>query len=177
MRRTWRTLLIALPLLLTVMGATKVARAEAKLKFGYVDLQRAIEETDEGAKAKAELRKIFEKKQQELSKQQEELKKAKEEYDRKRLLMTPEARAKSEQELQQKLVELQGALMQHQKELGQKEAEVMKKILQKMERILQELGRTQGYTMIFEKGEARLLWALPSMDLTNEVIRRYNEAK
>ena len=162
--------------LLTLLVCSGTVRAQ-KIKIGYVDLKRAIEETEEGQKGKARLREIFKKKQAELKKKEEELKKKKEEYDSQRLIMPPESRAKAEQELQRGFVELQTALMGHQKELAHEEAGVMKKILEKMERILHEIGRGQGYTMILEKSEGRILYALPSLDLTNEVIRRYNEMK
>lgn len=170
-----RAAAFALPLLLALcVGAAAQA---APVKLGFVDLQRAIEETEEGKKAKASLRAVFEAKQKELSAKQEALKKAKGEYDTKRLMMTPEARGKAEQELQQQFMELQSALVSHQKELAGKEAEVMKKILAKMERILQQIGTSQNFTMILEKGEGRVLFGQPALDLTNEVIRRYNEMK
>ncbi len=170
-----RAAAVVVPLLIA-LGVSTAAEA-GPVKLGFVDLQRAIEETEEGKKAKASLRAVFEAKQKELNAKQEALKKAKGEYDSKRLMMTPEARAKAEQELQQQFMELQTALVGHQKELAGKEAEVMKKILAKMERILQQIGTKQGFTMIFEKGEGRVLFGQPSLDLTNEVIRRYNETK
>ncbi len=174
MARTMHITLLAAVLAITTLAG---AQARAELKIGYVDLQRAIAETEEGKKAKAELKRIFQKKQEALNKQQDELKKAQEDYESKRLLMTPEARAKAESELKEKYVALQTALMTHQKDLSKREAQVMQKILAKMERILREIGESQGFTLILEKGESRILYALPSMDLTNEVIRRYNDMK
>ena len=40
------------------------------LKLGYVDLQRALNETEDGRKAKAKLKKVFDQKQKELDEQQ-----------------------------------------------------------------------------------------------------------
>jgi len=42
---------------------------------------------------------------------------------------------------------------------------------------VQALGSSGEYSMIFEKTDSRLIWAQASMDLTNEVIRRYNAGK
>ncbi|MBM4319783.1 MAG: OmpH family outer membrane protein [Deltaproteobacteria bacterium] len=173
---TKRFLVLAATLVL-LLGLSGVVRAQAKFKLGYVDLQRAIAETEEGRAAKTKLQGIFKKKQDELTKKKEEFEKGKDEYEAKRLLMTPEARAKTEQELQQKLIELQGSLVEHQKDLSKEEAKVMQKILEKMEKILNDIGRTQGFTMILDKSEGRILFAEPSLDLTNEVIRRYNDLK
>ena len=54
----------------------RVPSMPRKLKLGYVDLQRALMETEEGRKARADLKKVFDQKQKELDEQQTELKKA-----------------------------------------------------------------------------------------------------
>jgi 3-hydroxyacyl-[acyl-carrier-protein] dehydratase len=76
----------------TVAVAPRAAQADTKLAF--VDLQRALEETEDGKKAKNKLKTEFERKQKELDSKSEELKKAKEEFDKKAPLMKPEALAK-----------------------------------------------------------------------------------
>ena len=43
-----------------------------------------------------------------------------------------------------------------------------------MSRILGKMGKSGKYTMIFEKTESSLLWAEPHLELTNELIRRFN---
>ena len=43
------------------------------VKLGYVDLQRALNETEDGKKAKSNLKKVFDQKQKELDEQQEQL--------------------------------------------------------------------------------------------------------
>src|SRR5262249_11170991 len=45
------------------------------IKVGYVDMQRALNETDDGRKAKEKLKKDFDQKQKELDEQQNQLKK------------------------------------------------------------------------------------------------------
>ena len=72
---------ITLALALLGIGALpRAARAEQKI--AYVDLQRALEETEEGKKAKTKLKTDFEKKQHELDARQEELKKMKQDLDK-----------------------------------------------------------------------------------------------
>src|SRR5579864_4668710 len=90
--------------------------ALAETKFAYVDLQRALEETEDGKKAKAKLKSDFDRKQQELDQKQEELKKMKEAFDKKAQLMKPEALQKEQKELQDRFVELQNIYARLQKE-------------------------------------------------------------
>src|SRR5262245_24806029 len=74
------------------------AAAEGKLAF--VDLQRALEETEDGKKAKSKLKSDFDRKQKELDDKQEELKKMKEALDKKASLMKPEALQKESKDFQ-----------------------------------------------------------------------------
>ena len=63
--------------LLFIMGMDGVAQAQTKIKIGYVDLERAIYETEDGKKTKLQLEGIFKKKQDELKKKQDDLERSK----------------------------------------------------------------------------------------------------
>jgi outer membrane protein len=157
----------------SVLCAAAPAPAE-ELKVGYVDLQRALNEVEEGASAKAKLKKDFDEKQRQLDTKQNDLKALKEEIDARGMMMTPEAKQEKMAELQKKLMEVQQLYMQLQQDLSQKEAQVTSGIFAKMGTILETMGREQGYTMIVEK--SAVLYAKGHIDLTNELIRRYNQA-
>lgn len=159
------------------MAAAVAAAAPAEaedLKVGYVDLQRALNEVEEGASAKAKLKKEFDEKQRTLDQKQNELKALKEEIDAKGMMMQAEAKQAKLADLQKKLMEVQQLYMTLQQDLSQKEAQVTSGIFAKMGTILETMGREQGYSMIVEK--SAVLYAKGHMDLTNELIRRYNKA-
>src|SRR5579862_603198 len=99
-----RTKLCAL-ILLGSFAAPTFALADTKV--AYVDLQRALEETEDGKKAKAKLKSDFDRKQKELDDKQEELKKMKDALDKKAALMKPEALQKEQADFQNRFVELQ----------------------------------------------------------------------
>jgi outer membrane protein len=164
---------VALVLGLASVGlAAPPASAEAKI--GYVDLQRALNEVEEGASAKAKLKKEFDAKQRTLDNKQNELKGMKDELDARGMMMTPEAKQEKLADLQKKLMEVQQLYMQLQQELSQKEAEVTSGIFTKMGTILQTMGREQNMDLIVEK--SAVLYAKNHMDVTNELIRRYNKS-
>ena len=148
-------------------------QARAELKIGYVDLQRALEETDEGKKAKAKLKSDFEKKQKELDARQEELKKMKADLDKQQSILKPEALQQKQQELQQKLLALQDTYMRLQKELQEREASETGRIFKRMTTLIADIAQKEGVTFVFEKNTG-ILYAPPSLDLTNELIRKYN---
>jgi outer membrane protein len=150
-----------------------VARAEG-LRIGYVDMQRALNDTEDGKRAKARLKGIFDRKQKELDQKQTELKKMKEDLDRQRTLLDAPKIAAKEREMQEKFLGLQQLYLKHQKDLAEEEGKAMKGILQRMQGIIAAIAQAEGLGFIFEKTEANLLWAKSEFDLTSQLVRRYN---
>jgi outer membrane protein len=152
--------------------AARTARAECK--FAFVDLQRALEETEDGKKAKAKLKADFERKQKELDEKQDELKKMKEELDKKLPLMKPEAAQAEQKKLQERVVELQQIYMRLQQELAKKEQEATGGIFRKLQGAVGQIADREKFCLVFEKNSS-VVWGQPSLDITNEVIRNYNQ--
>jgi Skp family chaperone for outer membrane proteins len=79
----------------------------------------------------------------------------------------------SQQELQQKFLALQETYVRLQKDLEEKQAVETGKIFKKMTNVIAQIAQAEGVTFVFEKNSG-LLYAPASLDLTNELIRKYN---
>jgi outer membrane protein len=161
-------------------GAVLLAGSSAlaeELKLGYVDMQRAISETDDGRKAKANLKKIFDQKQKELDEQQEEVKKAADDLEKKRTLLPADKVHEKEVEIQTRMQKVQQTYLRHQQDLQTKEQEAMGKIVERMNKILGKIAVSENFTMILDKTPGVIVFAKPSLDLTNDLIRRYNSGE
>jgi outer membrane protein len=164
-----------LPLLAAlVFSALAPKAASAQAKIGVVDLQRAINETEDGRKSKDKLKKLFESRQTGLDKKQEDLKKLKEEIEKQQSLWTPDVRQAKIESYQKQLVDLQQIYVDYQRELAEKEGELTKTIVERMEKILRRIGQTEGYQLIMERSEAGIIYVPTNFDLTDVVIQRYN---
>jgi outer membrane protein len=142
------------------------------MKLGYVDMQRALNETEDGRKAKANLKKVFDQKQKELDEQQAALKKDIEDLDKKRTLLPADKVREKEAELQSRMQKVQQTYLRHQQDLSTKEQEATGKIFERMTRIISKIAASENFAMILDK--SALVFAKPHLDLTNELIRRYN---
>jgi outer membrane protein len=171
MNRTTIALSLAAAL---VCGATaRIAHADDS-KLAFVDLQRALEETNDGKAAKNRLKSDFDKKQQELDAKQEELKKLKEEFDKKSTLMKEDAKQKAAADLQQRFMQLQETFARLQKDLAQKEQDATRGILGKLADVVRVIAERDHFSMVLERNSA-VVYGQPSLDITNEVIRMYNK--
>lgn len=168
--------LIQLSLLaVALLGAPKLAQAKpGEVVIGYVNMQRAILEVDEGKRARDGLRASFEAKKKALTAKEDELKKLKEAIERESVVKNDDSTKAKKTEFQTKLVELQQVFMKEQKELEEAQAKQISALTEKMRKVIAEIGEAGGYTLILEGTEARMLFARPHLDITNEVIRKYN---
>jgi outer membrane protein len=78
-------------------------------------------------------------------------------------------------DLQKKVVELTQKWEKGRQDMGAKERGEAQAILSKMEPIIASLAQREGMTMVFEKSDSGLVFAPPHLDLTNEVVRLYND--
>ncbi|MCA9600477.1 MAG: OmpH family outer membrane protein [Polyangiales bacterium] len=158
-----------------VLGATSQAFADTKI--AVVDLQRAMNDTEDGRKAKAELQRLFKKRQEELDAKQNGLKKMKDDIEKQKDVLARDVLQKKFETYQKQFVELQTVYVEYQRELAGKEAQLTKGILERMQRIVQRIGQANGYTVVLEKSEGGVVWVPSNLDLTDEVIQRYNKGE
>jgi outer membrane protein len=146
----------------------------AELKLGYVDFQRALNEVEQGKTAKATLQKDFAEKQKVLDRDKTELEKMQAEFEKQATVLSEEAKRDKAVEIQRRMNEAQGRLVGFQKELSEREREATRAIFEKMEALVREIADAEGFTVVVEKNNAGIIVAPPSLDLTNELIRKYN---
>jgi outer membrane protein len=175
MNRSLFGVLLAFAVVLGVVGGVAGAADAAATKVGYVDLQRTLNETKVGKKAKAGLEKDKTKKQNELDKKQKDLQASAAELDKQRTVLKPEVLRQREQELQRKYVELQEVYVKLQQDLAKREGELIRDIFGKAAPLIEEIAKRDGYTLILEKSESAVLWADPATDITNEVNSRLDK--
>lgn len=160
-----------------VLCAGVASGAEKGVKIGYVDLQKALNESEAGKEAKTSFNKRVEELQKALNERQEELKKLQEELEKQKDLLTPDARMEKEKSYQQKLKDAQRFAKDSQEELQQKDAELTKKILRDLRDVIRKIGTEEGYTIILERGEAFVLYAGEGIDITDRVIKASGKTK
>lgn len=154
-----------------LLAAAPVAAAE--LKIGYVDFQRALNEVEEGKIAKANLKRDFDDKQKQLDKDKTDLDRLQAEFEKQAGVMSDEAKRDKAMEIDRRMREAQGKAMGFQKELSDREREVTRGMFDRMLTLTREIADADGLTYVFDKNS--LLVAPPAADITNELVRKYNE--
>jgi outer membrane protein len=147
------------------------------LKIGVVDLLKALNESDTGKKAKADLETLIKSKQTALDEKGKEIEKLREELGKQSLALSPEAKKSKEEELERLGREYQRTVSDSQNDVKKKESEYTSGIVKEIRAIIEKMGQEQGYTMIIENAEGIVLFSKKDLDLTEAVIKKYNESK
>lgn len=143
--------------------------------IGYVDVQRVMLESERGKEAKRYLQEEAARMKKSLDARQEELQRMKDQLERQGASITPEARAERERQYQAKLRDYQRAYDDYQVELQQKDMELTQSIFREIQEVIKSIGEKEKFTIIFEKSQAGILFANPAIDITDKVIKQYNE--
>ena len=171
MRLTPRLLALvsAFAVFLSLLGKSAAAQT---MKVAVVDVQRAVMQSEDGMRAQATLKKVFDSRQQELNKRQQELAKQKEDIDRQAKVMSQTALQKKVDDWQKQMVELQTTFVEYNKELEKKQKELTDPIFERVVGSIKRIAGTEGYDLIVDR--ATVAFARSDLDLTDRVIQLAN---
>lgn len=150
--------------------------AQAQTKVGFVDMQKAIQSSAEGKKAKSELEAEFEKKKKELQKKEADLKKMGEDIEKKKSVLSEEALMKRQSEFQEEMLKYRDVVGKSQLEIQKKERDLTQPILEKMRKVIEKVAKDKGFSMVLENS-AMVLYADKGHDITDDVIKAYEKEK
>jgi len=149
-----------------------LAAAQDRVKIGFIDVQRAINESVAGKRAREKFQSQIKKAETDLVKEKQEIERLKSDFDKKSPLLKDDERRNLEGDLQRRAVNYQRAMGDQQQELRQKEGEMTGDILKELEKIVTEVGKADKFTIILERSQ--ILYSDQATDITNKVIEVFN---
>jgi len=163
-------------LVLVLLMAAAPSIAWAQSKIGHINSEAVMQALPEAVDAQKSLDALVAQWETELQKRQSEWKKRFDEYDKKKLILTDQARADAERELRdldQGIIEFRDKKFGQNGELFQKQEEIMKPIQNKLFQVLEDIAKEDEYDYVFDQsGDILLLYANEANDLTQQVLSR-----
>jgi outer membrane protein len=150
--------------------------ALAEVKIGTVDFQRALNEVGEGAAAKARLESMFAEKKAAIDKMQTNLQAMQTELEKQSVILSDAAKKQKEDEFYQAQAQFQQAYQRSEGEMQQAYSGAMETLIEKMKKLSQTIATEKGYTLVVEVNEGGIIYTSPTIDFTDELIKRYNAA-
>lgn len=151
-----------------------ISRADDAFKVGIVDMQKAIQTSETGKKAKAQLEEAFNKKKKELQAEEANLKKLQEDLQKKASALSDSAKKEQQGKLQERFMKYQELLQKSQAEIQKKEQEMSAPIIEKIRAKIGEIAKKKGYSLVLEKNDNIVLFFQDKDDLTAEILKEIN---
>lgn len=150
--------------------------AHAELKIAIVDMQRVVQGSAAGKKAKATLEDEFNKKKKELEKKEAELKKLNDDIEKKKAVMSEDALQKRHAEFQGEMMKYRELVNKSQGDIQKRQGELSAPILEKISKILDRLMKEKSYDLILENNPG-ILKATAALNITDDVLKELQKEK
>ena len=145
-------------------------------RLAVIDVQRVLNTSVAGKAAQEKLKKLQEDKVARASKMQEDMKALDNEINTKKLSLSEDKLADLTKQLADKQVALQRFGQDADKEITDARDKALQELEVKIKPVIDSLGKEMGLAAIFNKFESGLVYASDAIDLTDTVIKRFNDA-
>jgi outer membrane protein len=148
----------------------------AGAKYAFIYPQRIFSESTEGKAAVGRVNALTTKKQTENQAKQKALADNQQKLQSSGSVMSDAARGQLEKEIERQNTDMQRFQQDAQAEIQELQNEVQNDFVKKITPILQQVSSEKGLQILFNATEAGFAWADPALDLTAEVIKRFDAA-
>ncbi len=161
-----------------VLGMAQATQPPAVIgsaKVVWMNLDKAFMTCDEGKIKVAEIQKYIKDKQDEMSRIQGELERLKNQLEIQGPKLTDEAQADLQAQVEAKDTALQRFQQDAQKEMDGAKLKMQQLLAKKMQPVIENLCKDRGISAVFVYDPRRDAWVDPSLDITDEIVKAYNQ--
>ena len=173
--RKARTLI---PLMIGIMLVCTVASfAQQAIKLAVVNSARAFEASSEGKKAIVQFQERDTKVKGDIQRLEDSIRALENRLSTGRLTMTQEALVATQADIDKKTTERKRYEEDATREFQQFQANIVQRIRTEMFTIIQALRKEKAYDLVIDLQNSGIVDFDPGIDITDEVIRRYDASK
>ncbi|MBN2200022.1 MAG: OmpH family outer membrane protein [Candidatus Aminicenantes bacterium] len=173
---TKRTLTLALAAALTA-GAVNSAIAQQNFKIGVINSQEVLEKSAEGKKVIGRLQERDRKSQADVAKLDEDIRQLETRLSTQRLTLSEEVALQISSDLDRKRKERQRYAEDAVRDIQELQIRLYTKLQSELMPIIEQMGKEKGLDLILDLAKSGAVYFSPSIDITAEVIKRYDASK
>lgn len=146
-------------------------------KIAFVVLQRVVAESAEGKQASSRVQALQAKKVAELNERQKQAQGLQEKLDKSGAVMSEAARADLTKQVERANVDMQRATQDAQAEVQELQQQLQEEFQRRIAPIIEAVGKERGLHYIFNGPDSGLVWADAALDITVDVVKKFDQAK
>lgn len=148
----------------------------APARVAVVDVQKVLTQSTAGKAAYEKLKKMQEERVAKAKQMDDEMKKLESDLNTKRISLAEDKLAEMQKQLADKRINMQRYAQDADREIGEARDRELQALQVKIEPVIDAIGKEMGLALIFNKFESGLVYASDAVEITDTVIKRFNEA-
>jgi outer membrane protein len=156
--------------------ATPMFAQSTPARIAVIDVQKVLTQSTAGKAAYEKLKKVQDERVEKARQMEEEMRKLDTEISTKRLSLSEDKLADLQKQLADKRIAMQRYAQDADREIGEARDKELQALEGKIKPIIDAIGKEMGLAAIFNKFESGLVYASEAIDITDTVIKRFNEA-
>jgi outer membrane protein len=154
--------------------APAAAPVSLPARIGIIWVERLVQESAVGKEAFARVKKLNDQKKEEADKLAKELRDMEQKLADQGQSMTEDKRDQLQKSYQEKAISYKRFNDDAQRILEDAQKKELEQLEKRVLPVIQQVGKEKGFTVIFNKFQAGLVYADESVDVTDEVLKRFN---
>ncbi|HEY7369018.1 MAG TPA: OmpH family outer membrane protein [Thermoanaerobaculia bacterium] len=144
------------------------------VRVAIIDVQRLVMQSAPGKEATGRLQKMANGKKEEADRLTKELKDLEQKITDQGASLAEDKREQLQRTYTEKATAFKRFQEDAQKELDREQKKELAELEKRVMPVIQQVGREKGYSLVFNKFEAGLLYADETADITEDVLKRFN---
>lgn len=163
-----------------VLGVAALAQAQGQVptKIAIIHVQNAILSTKDGQKAATDLQATFSPRQQDLEKKRNELAALQDQLRKGSATMSDDAKTKLMRDIDATTTKVNRDTQDAQSDLDEAQGKLMQELGGKMMAVLEKYATQNGFAVVLDVSNPQtpVLWAASAVDITNDIVKLYDQA-
>ena len=148
----------------------------APARVAVIDVQRVLTQSTSGKAAYERLKKMQDERVERAKSMNDEIAKLESDINAKKLSLSEDKIAEMTRSLSDKKIAMQRYAQDADREVGEARDRALLELENRIKPVIDGIGKEMGLAAIFNKFEAGLVYASDAIDITEPVVKRFNEA-
>ena len=158
-------------------AAPKPAAFPAGTKYAFINIQRIAAESAAGKELAGKVQALNQQKVNELNERNKQLQATQQKLEAGASVLSPNAAAQLQKDIERMQVDIQRFTEDAQQDVGTLQQQLQDEFQGRLSPVVQQVAMERGLHLLFSAADSGLVWADLSLDITTDVIQRFDASR
>ena len=166
---------LAMSVVIAALAAPMVAQTGAPARVAVINVQKVLAESTSGKTTLERLKKMQDERVAKAKKMDEEVQALDAQINQKKMSLSEEKLAEMTKDLSDRKISMQRYAQDADREVSEARDRALQDLEKQIMPLINQIGKEMGFAAIFNKFESGLVYASDAIDITDMVVKRFNE--